>query len=96
MTLDDENIMVGESVFDLALGFGTIASITEGIGFHVTFGSGFAQRYDDIGVGAFPNKTLYKRSPLVLAQPANAAKANILFASVNALNAAVQEVNLGL
>lgn len=66
MKLDSHPLTIAQSVYDLAFGIGKVVSITLGQGFQVRFESGVEMGYNEVGVGQFPNKTLYVAAPTII------------------------------
>lgn len=66
MNLDGVILKVGDTVYDLALGTGTVISITLGFGCQVSFLQKYSIGYNELGVGQFPNKTLFAVQPVVV------------------------------
>jgi hypothetical protein len=66
MQLDNIELTVGHTVYDLAVGPGTVTDVTDTT-VTVQFPSGWRAAYDALGAGVYGNRTLYPLLPIFVA-----------------------------
>lgn len=96
-TLDGQQINLGDSVFDVALGPGVVKLLTEAGGVTVEFGRGRVGSYGPGGVARrFNNRTLYWHNPIITAPDKAAARWDILREAVAALAHSLRTNGVGI